>query len=140
MVYRKSKVRFSPRSTLTNEPAVRGKKVDLNVDSPPDLVVEVDITHTDINKTALYAEMGVGEFWRYNGKTLTIYQLQPGQYCEVSASPTFSWVQKERLYQFLNDCAEQGETVAKRSLRNWIRQHLDQSLEQYNQEQYNQER
>jgi len=47
---------------IANEPLVRGKRVDLNVDPPPDLVVEVDITHTDINKTALYAEMEVGEF------------------------------------------------------------------------------
>lgn len=39
----------------------------------PDLIIEVDIIHADINKTALYAEMGIGEFWRYNGKTLTIY-------------------------------------------------------------------
>lgn len=109
---------------IANEPLVRGKKVDLNVDPPPDLVIEVDITHTDINKNALYAKMGVGEFWRYNGRILTIYQLQEGQYVEVAASPTFSWVQKERLYQFLRDCAEQGETAAKRSLRSWIKEQL----------------
>lgn len=110
---------------IANEPLVRGKKVNLNVDPPPDLVIEVDITHTDINKTALYAEMGVGEFWRYNGKSLRIYHLQAAAYCEVPASPTFPWVQKERLYQFLRECAEQGETAAKRSLRTWIRQQLD---------------
>lgn len=109
---------------IANESLVRGRKVDLNVDPPPDLVVEVDITHTDINKNALYAEMGVGEFWRYNGKTLTIYQLQEGQYVEVTTSPTFSWVQKEHLYQFLRECAEQGEVPAKRSLRSWIREQL----------------
>lgn len=34
----------------------------LHVDPPPDLVVEVDITHTDINKNSFYASMGVPEF------------------------------------------------------------------------------
>jgi Uma2 family endonuclease len=109
---------------IANEPLVRGRTVNLTIDPPPDLIVEVDITHTDINKNALYAEMGVGEFWRYNGQTLTIYQLQNGTYQEVLTSPTFAWVEKERLYQFLKDCAQVGETQAKRIFRTWIREQL----------------
>ncbi|MBD2157691.1 Uma2 family endonuclease [Leptolyngbya sp. FACHB-16] len=109
---------------IANEPKVRGKTVDLNTDPPPDLVVEVDITHTDIDKNALYAELGIPEFWRYDGKTLTIYQLQNGQYQEVPSSPTFSWVPKRVFYEFLQNCAQQGETQAKRSLRQWIRENL----------------
>jgi Uma2 family endonuclease len=109
---------------IASEPSVRGKTVDLNVDPPPDLVVEVDMTHTDVNKNALYAAMGIGEFWRYDGRVWSIYQLQGNQYQEVSVSPTFPWVQKERLYQFLGDCAQQGESAAKRSLRAWIRQQI----------------
>lgn len=106
---------------IANEPKVRGKKVDLAIDPPPDLVVEVDITHTDINKNILYAELGVPEFWRYNGKQLKIYQLQDNQYREVDNSPTFPKVPREWLYQFLGECAQQGETPAKRNLRIWIR-------------------
>ncbi|MCU0565725.1 MAG: Uma2 family endonuclease [Oculatellaceae cyanobacterium Prado106] len=75
---------------IVNEPRVRGKTVDLKTDPPPDLILEVDITHTDINKNALYAEMGVPEFWRYNGQILTIYALQSGTYQEVETSPTLS--------------------------------------------------
>jgi len=63
--------------------------------------VEVDITHTDINKLNLYASMDVPEFWRYNGQVLRIYQLQDHQYIEVENSPTFSRAIKEQLYQFL---------------------------------------
>lgn len=36
---------------IANEPKVRGKWVDLATDPPPDLVIEIDITHTDITKT-----------------------------------------------------------------------------------------
>jgi Uma2 family endonuclease len=107
---------------IANEPIVRGKIADLNTDPPPDLIVEVDITHTDINKNALYTEMGVPEFWRYDGQVLTIYQLQGGQYQQVEASPTFPDVPKARLYEYLQDCSAVGETQAKRNLRAWIRQ------------------
>src|SRR4028118_2403785 len=35
---------------IQNQPLVAGRTVDLATDPPPDLVVEIDITHTDINK------------------------------------------------------------------------------------------
>ena len=109
---------------IANELQVRGKKVDLKTDPPPDLIVEVDITHTDINKNRLCAEIEVPEFWRYDGDRLTIYQLQGGEYQDVEASPTFPGVPKEKLYEFLNDCTQQGETQAKRNLRIWVREQL----------------
>ena len=110
---------------ITNESLVRGHQVDLTRDPPPDLVIQVDITHTDINKNALYATLGIPEFWRYNGETLTIYQLQNGQYQEVPTSPTFPQVPKEQLYIFLQNCTQQGETAAKRTLRAWIQKNLE---------------
>jgi Uma2 family endonuclease len=108
---------------IQNQPRVAGKKVDLKQDPPPDLVVEVDITHSDIDKPALYASMGVPEFWRYNGQVWRIYQLQGQQYQEVEHSPTFPWVAKEKLYEFLSQ-SEQDEVEAERSLRAWVREQL----------------
>ena len=107
---------------IQNQPQVAGKKVDLRTDPPPDLVVEVDITHTDIDKIRLYANMGVPEFWRYNGEVLQIYQLIGQQYAEVETSPTFpSWVEKARLYEFLEQC-EIDEVQAEQDFRAWVRQ------------------
>lgn len=107
---------------IQNEPAVRGKKVDLAIDPPPDLILEVDITHTDINKNQLYQEMKVPEFWRYNGKVLTIYLLSENQYQESETSPTFSLLTKSKIYEFLAQCNTQGETQTKRSFRTWLRE------------------
>jgi Uma2 family endonuclease len=39
---------------IQNQPKVMGRNVDLTQDPPPDLVVEVDITHTDIDKLTVY--------------------------------------------------------------------------------------
>ncbi len=107
---------------IQNEPAVRGKIVDLAIDLPPDLILEVDITHTDINKNQLYQEMKVPEFWRYNGKTLTIYLLNDNQYIESETSPNFPLLTKSKMYEFLVQCNTQGETQTKLSFRTWLRE------------------
>jgi Uma2 family endonuclease len=104
---------------IQNQPQVAGKKVNLQQDPPPDLVVEVDITHTDIDKPALYASLGVSEFWRFNGQLWRIYQLQGEQYQEVESSPTFPLVPKTKLYEFLAQ-AQEDEVAAEQSLRQWV--------------------
>ena len=106
---------------IQNEALVRGKTVDLEQDPPPDLVVEVDITHTDIDKNQLYARLGVPEFWRYDGKELQIFQLQEREYEEVRISPTFTNVPKDIFYEFLQRCQQEGEVPANRALRIWVR-------------------
>jgi len=108
---------------IQNQPLVAGRKVDLTRDPPPDLIVEVDITHTDINKFALYASMGVPEFWRYNGRILRIYQLQTGKYVELETSPTFPLISKAKLYEFLEQ-AKVDEVAAEKAFRTWLHQIL----------------
>jgi Uma2 family endonuclease len=105
---------------IQNQPLVAGRDVDLELDPPPDLVVEVDITHTDINKLQLYAAMGVPEFWRYNGESWRIYGLHDGEYKEVEVSPTFPLVPKVKLYEFLA-MARQDEVDAELTFREWLR-------------------
>jgi Uma2 family endonuclease len=105
---------------IQNQPLVKGRDVDFSQDPPPDLVVEIDITHTDIEKNAFYSSLGVPEFWRFNGKVWRIYQLCDRVYIEVEASPTFPQVPKERLYAFLKE-AKNDEIEAVISLRHWWR-------------------
>jgi Uma2 family endonuclease len=105
---------------IQNQPLVAGRKVDLTTDPPPDLVVEIDITHSDINKPALYASMGVPELWRYDGQEWHIYQLRNHEYVETDGSPTFPLASKEKLYEFLA-IARMDEVQAELDLRNWVR-------------------
>lgn len=101
---------------IQNQYLVKGRNVDLSIDPPPDLVVEVDITHTDIKKNKFYAGLGVPEFWRFNGKAWRIYQLQEDVYVEVTLSPTFPQVSKNQLYDFLK-AAKEDEIEAVEVLR-----------------------
>jgi Uma2 family endonuclease len=101
---------------IQNHALVKGRTVDFAQDPPPDLVVEVDITHTDIQKNQFYSQLGVPEFWRFDGEVLRIYQLQNNVYVEGDRSPTFPQVPKEWLYDFLN-AAKEDEIEAVQSLR-----------------------
>lgn len=46
--------------------------VDLTVDPPPDLVIEIDITSTSLNKMPIFAALGVPEVWRYGGQQVHV--------------------------------------------------------------------
>lgn len=109
---------------IQNQPKVTGRNVNFETDPPPDLIVEVDITHTDIDKNRLYAAMGVPEFWRYNGEIWRIFQLENGEYQEREFSPTFAGVKKEDLYRFLTE-AQQDEIEAEQNFRLYVREQLN---------------
>lgn len=90
---------------IANELAVRGKtKLDFTQDLSPDLAVEIDITSSSINQLSLYATLGIGEVWRYDGSGLTFYQLQSGRYVSVDRSPTFPILSPDRVLEFITDC------------------------------------
>src|SRR5687767_13860110 len=51
---------------IANEPAICGvKRLDLVIHPPPDLVVEVDVAHSVVDREAIYAAIGVPEMWHY---------------------------------------------------------------------------
>lgn len=70
---------FEPDSCfyVGNEPKIRGKdRLDLKIDPPPDIVVEIDITRSTINKRSIFARFGVPEVWRYDGEKIDILVLE----------------------------------------------------------------
>jgi Uma2 family endonuclease len=108
---------------IQNQPKVSGRNVNFAEDPPPDLVIEVDISYTNINKNRFYASIGVPEFWRFDGQILRIYQLQDQEYIELENSPTFPKVSKSYLYEFLEQCRV-GEAKARKALRSRIQQEI----------------
>lgn len=56
------------------------EEIDLAIDPPPDLVIEVEITSSAIRKLKLFAAMGVPEVWRHDGERLQMFALQDDQY------------------------------------------------------------
>ena len=110
---------------IQNEAAVRGKKrLDLTVDPPPDLALEIDITARTHPET--YAALGVPELWRRVDQTIRIYQLQAGQYIEVTDSPTFpGWSLQTEIPTYVKQSRTTGRNQTMRTFRKWVRQRLD---------------
>jgi len=63
---------------------VLGKKtkIDLRTDPPPDLVIEIDVTSSSLNKAAIMAEFGVPELWRHRRNVCHILGLESTGYVE----------------------------------------------------------
>src|SRR5256885_12262024 len=72
---------------VQHELQVRGRHdIDLTRDPPPDLAIEVEITHHPLDRPSVYAALGVPEIWRYDGLHLTAHVLDQGQYRPVGRS------------------------------------------------------
>ena len=110
---------------IQHEAAVRGKKrLDLSVDPPPDLALEIDITSRTHPET--YAALGVPELWRRVDQEIRIYQLQAGRYVEVSESPTFpGWSLQAEIPAYVEQSQTQGRNRTMRAFRRWVRNRLD---------------
>jgi Uma2 family endonuclease len=62
---------------VANEPRMWGREdYDPAVDPPPDVVIEVNISRSSLDKFAIYADFGVPEIWTYEDDALCVYQLQ----------------------------------------------------------------
>lgn len=110
---------------IEHEPLVRNQRhIDLAVDPPPDLVIEVDYTRSSVDKLAIYAALGVPELWRYDEPGLLLYQLQAGQYVQRDRSPTFAQLPLTEIPRFLKASLQIGEIPMLRSFRAWVRQQL----------------
>lgn len=111
---------------IANEARVRGKRtIDLQRDPPPDLAIEIEMSHRLLDRIDIYAALGVNELWRYDGKRLTIHVLQPsGSYSSVSQSPVFPRLSPEQIVQFIQHGRDIDETTWIRSVREWVRDHM----------------
>lgn len=109
---------------VQHEPDVRGKdEINLKTDPAPDLVIEVDITRSSINRMAIYAVMGVSEIWRFDGQSLTFQSRQPdGSYAPLAQSIAFSGVTPADVPRFLDLRGKEDETAIVKQAREWAAQ------------------
>ena len=108
---------------IQNADRVSGKaRIDLAVDPPPDLVIEIDIAHPSLDKLPLYAAAGVPEVWRYADNGVTIYRLAGDAYHRQEASLVLPGLTSQLLSQFMQDSTAMKRTVWVRRVREWTRQ------------------
>ena len=118
---------FEPDSCfyIQNEEEVRGKaRIDLAVDPPPDLVIEIDITSPSLNKLPIYAQMGVPEVWRYDGERMTILVLEGPEYVAKNESTVLSPVRSSVLTDLVEKSKSMKRSIWLKTVREWAHDNL----------------
>jgi Uma2 family endonuclease len=109
---------------IANAPRMAGRRrLDLRRDPPPDLAIEVDVSHSSLDRLTIYAALGVPEVWRLQGDSLTFHALgADGNYQAAPASRSFPMVSPADLLRVLQQARQaKDENPVVRQFRNWIR-------------------
>ena len=121
---------FEPDSCfyIRNEESVRGKsRIDLTVDPPPDLVIEIDITSPSLDKLPIYARMGVPEVWRYGGEKLEILRRENEGYALSAESGVLPHLTTTILSRFVEESKSTKRTAWLKKVRGWARENASSS-------------
>ncbi len=105
---------------IQHESVIRGKdKIDLNIDPPPDLALEIDITHrTHFDN---YEKLGVPELWRFNGKELEILVLENDCFNVSAVSRQFpDFAIKQIIPEYLEKSKQDGRNNTMKAFRQML--------------------
>ncbi len=109
---------------LKNYQAVIGKdRLDLSIDPPPDLAIEIDIT----NRTQLdnYLLLKVPELWRYTRKGFQLNLLEGNRYIESQTSPNFPDIPIiELIDRYVKQAQIEGRSKAIRDFKKWLQENM----------------
>lgn len=94
--------------------------LDLRVDPPPDLAIEVDVTHSSLDRMSIYAALGVPEVWRVTPEGLTFHHLEAGVYQVRPQSLSFPKLASADLIPFLSQLGQTGTTALVAQFRHWV--------------------
>ena|SRR5437868_382586 len=108
---------------IANCAVVRGlKRINLNRHPPPDLVVEIDVTHKSLDRLEPYAKLGVPEIWQHSDKGLRfLKRISESSYRVVKRSVSFPAVASDDIQRFLNLAEELDEFDLVNTFVQWAR-------------------
>jgi Uma2 family endonuclease len=107
---------------IQNAKRIRGKRqIDLEKDPPPDLVIEIDLTHPSLEKLPVCAAVGIPEVWLYKETRLRILTLKDGAYSEQDESVVLPQITAAALNTFIESGQRLDRTVWRRQVREWVR-------------------
>jgi Uma2 family endonuclease len=105
-------------------------RIDLSVVPPPDLVIEIEIARSVLQRLGIYAALGVPEIWRFDGERLCVLVLQAdGLYAESDRSASFPFLPLGEVTRLALEGDLLDDTAWSRSFRAWVRHEILPRLE-----------
>ncbi len=97
--------------------------LDLAIDPPPDLAIEIEITHSATDRMHIYAALRVPEVWRFDGERLIVNRLRrDGAYRVTRRSVELPYLPLDEVPMLFRQCMEvQEDRALVRGLREWVR-------------------
>jgi len=96
---------------------------DDETDTPPDLVVEIDKSHSLDDKFEIYAAFGIREFWLYSRQTLHIFLLsETGEYLKAEKSEALPVLTAKVLTDFINRAQNEEQFKVLSDFQNWLQE------------------
>lgn len=111
---------------LAHAALIAGRRIiDLSVDPPPDLAVEIEIHPGALDRMAIYAALKVPEVWRFDGRNLIVFWLQPdGTYVPRATSRQLPFLDLDRLVEWVHEADGVVQTAWIRRFREYVRVEL----------------
>jgi len=108
---------------ISSEPRVRGKiDFDPDIDPPPDLIIEIDVTSSSKSRLPLFAAMKVPEIWRHDSaELLFLVRSKAGQYRQAARSKAFPFLEPIDITRFLALHGSMSENDLVRRFVRWAR-------------------
>jgi Uma2 family endonuclease len=111
---------------IANAAAVKNvSRLDLNKQPSPDLVVEVEISRSVLDRIGIYEALGVRELWRANEAGLHVFLLGDDRHFHESpTSQSFPNISIEQFQEFVKEANGNitGELI--RRFREWVQNRL----------------
>jgi len=112
---------------VANESAVRGKmRFEPNVDPPPDLLVEVDVTHSSLPRLPGFAALEIPEVWRRaDGAVHFLQRTGDDSYEELTHSVAFPMLTPGDIERSLDRLGSMSENAVLRELISELKSRSD---------------
>jgi Uma2 family endonuclease len=109
---------------VANFETIKGRvDIDLERDPPPDLVVEVEISRSLLDRLSILQALGVPEVWRVTEQAIKVLALGAQGYREVTQSPSFPEIPIAEVHKLLGVGFAHGEQALVNEVRAWCRKH-----------------
>ena len=105
----------------------RKKRLDMTVDPPPDLVLEIDVSGDSMDKLPLYAAMQVQEVWRFRDRSVEIRILEEARYVRRAKSLAIPVLDSKLISELMEASLHIQRPAWARHVRRRIRELLEAS-------------